>query len=521
MEERYIAAADLGSSQTRLTVARINGDDIQIQYYGETASDGIRNSAVFNPKKAAEPLRKLISEAENELNIKILQVVVGLPRCDVRQENNSAKALRAVPDECISETEVEELKAIAQDDYPNIDPEKETLYGAVAQSFDCDDNFQIVENEIVGMVSREFTGNFKLFIGKKSPTKAIDKVFNNLEVAVAKKIFTPDALAKAVLTEDEKESGVALIDFGGGAASVTIYKGKILRHYASIPFGGKTITDDIKNECTISEELAENIKLAYGACMPDRLQTLSEKILQIEGEENMTGPKQIPVKYMSEIITCREQEIIDALLYEIQQSGLADALRSGIVVTGGGARMANLLPFIKECSGYDARVGRPRHLFSMSGCPEANSATAVTSLGMILTAKADPRLNCIDAREDVAPAAEEVPVPEAEEVLEDGPEMQEEQTAEVPGTAATEPAGAEAAAENAEPQEEQPTDLFGQPQEEPAAEKGGWWSRRKKQKPVKEKKQEKQHRGSLLGVQWKHIVDKMEDIYNEAGKEEV
>ena len=93
MEERYIAAVDLGSSQTRLTVARINGDDIQIQYYGETASDGIRNSAVFNPKKAAEPLKKVISEAENELNIKILQVVVGLPRCDVRQENNSASIL--------------------------------------------------------------------------------------------------------------------------------------------------------------------------------------------------------------------------------------------------------------------------------------------------------------------------------------------------------------------------------------------------------------------------------------------
>lgn len=520
MEERYIAAVDLGSSQTRLTVARINGDDIQIQYYGETASDGIRNSAVFNPKKAAEPLKKVISEAENELNIKILQVVVGLPRCDVRQENNSATATRSVPDECISETEVEELKAIAQDDYPNIDREKETLYGAVAQSFDCDDNFQIVENEIVGMVSREFTGNFKLFIGKKSPTKAIDKVFNNLEVAVAKKIFTPDALAKAVLTEDEKESGVALIDFGGGAASVTIYKGKILRHYASIPFGGKTITDDIKNECTISEELAENIKLAYGACMPERLQNLSEKILQIEGEESMTGPKQIPVSYMSEIITCREREILDALLYEIQQSGLADALRSGIVVTGGGARMANLLPFIKECSGYDVRVGLPRHLFSLSGCPEANSATAATSLGMILSAKADARLNCIDAREDAAPSGEDVSMTE-QSVAEDPEVPDMENTAEIPGPDAG--TDHEEAAENPATQEddEQDRDLFGQPAAEKSGKSGGRWPWNKKNpKPAKEKKQEKQ-KGSLLGVQWQHIVDKVENIYNEAGKEEV
>ncbi len=399
MEERYIAAIDLGSSKIRLTVAKINGNDIQIQYYRETPSDGIRNSAVFNPKKASEPVKKLIDDAEKELNIKILQAVVGLPRCDVRQENNSAKAIRSVPDDSITESEVEELKSIAQDDYPNIDLDKETLYGAVAQSFDCDDNFQIVESEIVGMVSREFTGNFKLFIGKKSSEKAIDKVFNNIEIAVAKKVFTPDSLAKAVLTGDEKESGVALIDFGGGATSVTIYKGKLLRHYACIPFGGKAVTRDIKNECTISEDLAENIKLAYGACMPDRLQTLSEKILQIEGEEGMTGPKQIPVKYLSELITSREKEIVDAMLYEIQESGLADALRSGIVITGGGAEMANLVSFIKECSGYDVRLGYPRHLFSISGCPEAGTAAAATSLGMILSAKADRNLNCIDPAE--------------------------------------------------------------------------------------------------------------------------
>lgn len=487
MDERYIAAVDLGSSKIALTVAKISGNDIQILYYKESPSAGIRNSAVFNPQKAAEPIRKAISNAEEELNIKILQAVVCLPRCDVRQENGSANAQRSMPDECISTEEVEELKSIAQDSYPNIDSEKESIYGAVAQSFDCDDNFQIVESEIVGMVSRDFIGNFKLFIGKKSSVKTIDKVFNNLGIAIAKKYFTPDAVAKAVLTEDEKDSGVALLDFGGGATSVTIYKGKILRHYACIPFGGKTVTGDIRNECTISEELAENIKLAYGACMPDKLQTLSEKIIQIEGEEGMTGPKQIPVQYMSEIITSRIHEIVDAMLYEIQQSGLADALRSGIVVTGGGANLANLLPYIKECSGYNVRLGLPRPMFSSSGCPLVRDTSATTCLGMVLSAKSEPLLNCVDP-------AEIYDSEEAEDIAEEV--VPSEAGAREPGEEVTEKVPEEKLVETTETAA--PTET--------------------KSVDDKGKEAEKNKSGNFITVQWNNLMNKIEKLYDNSGK---
>ncbi|MBQ9173851.1 MAG: cell division protein FtsA [Bacteroidales bacterium] len=397
MEERYIAAVDLGSSKIALTVAKISGEDVQILYYRERPSDGIRNSAVFNPQRASAPIKEAIAEAENELKIKIMQVVVGLPRCDVRQEIANAKVDRTDPEESISVEEVEGLKSLAQDEYPLQNPDKEELYGAIAQSFSDDENFQLIESDIIGMISQTFEGNFKLFIGKKSSVKTIDKVFNALGIAIAKKYFTPGTISKAVLKDDEMENGVALIDFGGGATSVTIYKGRILRYYAAIPFGGAVITSDIRSECSISESLAENLKLAYGACQPDRLQSLDEKIIQIEEEE--MGYKQIPVKYLSEIITAREKEIIDAILYHIQESGLADSLRSGVVITGGGANMANLANYIKELSGYNVRKGIPRHLFSAHGCQGVYETSATGSLGMILAAKADGLINCIDAPE--------------------------------------------------------------------------------------------------------------------------
>jgi cell division protein FtsA len=195
------------------------------------------------------------------------------------------------------------------------------------------------------------------------------------------------------------ENGVALIDFGAGCTSVSIYHGNIMRHYASIPFGGKNITDDIKSECQISERLAENIKMAFGACMPDKLQSLSEKIIHIRS--NSTEPdKQLPVKYLSEIITARVEEIMTAILYEIQESGFADMLRSGIVITGGVAQCANICNFINDISGYKVRTGYPKHLFSHQGCEGITDTTAATSIGLLLAAKNSANVNCIIANEE-------------------------------------------------------------------------------------------------------------------------
>ena len=118
MEERYIASIDLGTSKLGLCVARVKGDDVQVVYYKETPSAGIRGSVVANPMKASLPLKKAIQEAEDELMIKILQVVVGMPRSDVRQETATGGIVRSNPDEYITEEEVENLKAMALESYP-------------------------------------------------------------------------------------------------------------------------------------------------------------------------------------------------------------------------------------------------------------------------------------------------------------------------------------------------------------------------------------------------------------------
>lgn len=415
MQQKTIAAIDLGTSKFSIAVAQISGNDVEIIFYREYPAAGIRNSFVFNPKQASEKLKAAIKEAEDALHIKIRQAVVGLPRYSVHQKAASGTLPRNEPDEYISRDEIETLKDLALSSYPLEDERREVIYGAVAQSFSTEEEIQLVEEDVIGTISSSVTGNFKIFIGDRSRTGAIDKVFNDLSIALARKYFLPDTTSSIVLSQEEKVNGVALIEMGAGVTSVSIWHGGIMRYYAAIPFGGNTITGDIRIECGISEVLAENIKLAYGSCLPTRLASLSDKVLQIRYEDRPI--KEIPVKYLAEIISARTREILDAIFYEIQQSGMQDILRSGIVLTGGGAKLIGLASLVKDMSGYNVRLGYARHLFSASGCNGVYGTGATGAIGMVLAAKNDDLQDCVDPLEIPAPHAieeepDEVPEPD-------------------------------------------------------------------------------------------------------------
>ncbi len=540
MEERYIASVDLGTSKLAVCVARIQDQNVEVIYYKESPSLGIRYSYVLIPGKVKEEVRKAISEAQQALRIKIQQVIVGLPRWYVRQETASASMTRPEPDDLIQESEIKALKSMALESYPLEDSTKEVIYGAVAQSFSTEDSINEPENDIVGMAAETLEGNFKVFIGNRRYSSNIDSVFNDLGIAIAKKYFTPGITAKAVLKSEQMENGVALIDIGAGVSSVTIFKDKIMRFYAAIPFGGNSVTNDIKSECNFSFELAENIKKAYGACMPNKLSSLGEKSIQIVDEDGNTTA-QVSVKYISEIITARMKEIIEALLFRIQESGFAseEDLRAGVVVTGGGAELVNCANYIKELSGYTVKVGRPRKLFSCEGCPEASETSAATSMGMILSARNDRFLNCVNeamARNMTVPQTGSAEIPEekeeatpVQEVVEDIPET---------GTVIV---GVEEVIRQKETRQEEPEDDYdpysqtnhptieetvasGREEEDergvfdpPTPEEIKEYKNRKREKKEKEKK----HR-SLFNFTWtKHIKETVAELYDDMNNEEV
>lgn len=399
MDERYIAAIDLGSHKIALSVAEINGQNVQFIYYGEIPSRGIRNSEVQNLTKASAQVDQLISRAEKDLKLKIHQAVINLPRWRIRQEDATACLTRSNSDSPITEEEIDFLKSESRS-YPLTDEKKEDIYDIIAQSFAADDYIQADVDDIVGTVCETLEGNFKAYIGDRRKSRNAESVLSSLGRVASFKVFTPEHTAEAVLSDEEKTNGVALIEIGAEVTSVSVFSQGIMRYYSSIPFGGRNITDDIRLECGISDTLAENIKLAYGVCMPDKLQTLKDKIIQIDNTASGTI-KQLSVKYLSEIITARLKEIIQASLYMIQESGFADSLISGVVATGGVAQTANLAAFIKELSGYEVRIGYPlRQRFSYTECPDIAESSSASIVGMVLHAKEDSHLNCLTAQKE-------------------------------------------------------------------------------------------------------------------------
>lgn len=434
--EQHIVAIDLGTSKIALIVAKIYGDDVQVVYYKETASAGIQYSGVSNMVQACTPLTHLVKDAEEALNIKINHAVIGMPKWPIRQESNSGKIMDRGDYTEILQEDVDNLKRFAQETYPLQSVEREAIYGAVAQSFSDGESFQIKEADIVGMSSDVLEGHFKIFIGKRKELMNADSLLAKAGLSAVKKYFNADATAQVVLNETEMENGVALVDIGGGSTSVTIYHDSIMRHYASIPFGGKNVTQDIKSELQITERLAENIKLAFGACIPEKLQNMSEKVLRIV-DNNTDQDKQVPVKYLSEIITARMEEIIEAVLYEIKESGLAEHLRCGIVITGGAAQTANLGMLINEMSGYKVRIGYPRKDVSEYDVDGTHETSASSALGLLMAALRDNMVSCaVDMYEpesrpiEVETKKEEEPVEEVE-VIEDTEEVAEEMEEEI------------------------------------------------------------------------------------------
>ncbi len=398
-EDRYIAALDFGSSRIALSLAQIDGGNINIIYYRDLPSTGVRNSAIVNETQVSKTVRALVAEAEETLGLKITQAVVGLPRTGI-SIRDITQSLDSVNEESpIEEKDIIDLKNFISETYASEEDSQLCVYNAVAQSYSNGDDINLSEEDIIGTAGNELTGNFKIFLGPRKPLVKIGKVMRMSDLVSAGEYFTPDTIGKAVLNADEADNGVAVIDLGGGCTSVSIFTGGILRHCASIPFGGKSITSDIKTECNISEAIAENIKLGYGACMPERLLNMTDKQLLLRSGTSEPD-KRLGVKYLSEIITARAEEIMEAIIYEIDRSGLAKQIPSGVVITGGGAELVNLNLLITKMSGYSVRLGLPCNVIGEANCGGAFETDAANLIGLIRAAAGDGVANCAVTRSD-------------------------------------------------------------------------------------------------------------------------
>jgi len=295
----------------------------------------------------------------------------------------------------------------------------EEIIHVLPQEFKVDSQADI--KEPIGMYGGRLEANFHVVVGQVSSIRNIGRCVKSAGLDLSDITLEPLASAAAVLSVEEKEAGVALIDIGGGTTDLAIFKDGIIRHTAVIPFGGNVITDDIKEGCSIIEKQAELLKIKFGSAWPgENKETEIVSIPGLRGRE----PKEITLKNLSKIIHARVQEIIEHVYLEIKNYGHETAkgkLIAGIVLTGGGAQLKHLRQLVEYITGMDARVGFPNEHLAGDSDEALSSPAYATAVGLLMEGlnkefKEEGVLEEViedagNAQEETPKAQEEVPRP--------------------------------------------------------------------------------------------------------------
>jgi len=376
-KEKIVAAVDIGTTKIVSLVGRLNEQGkLEVLGINQTPSKGVKRGVVLNIEETVNAIQTTSSEAFQQSGIEFNEVFVGIAGQHIKSVKNRGYINRDSYDVEITRDDLQNLI----DDMHKIpvDVGEEILH-VLPQSY-------IVDNETgvknpVGMFGKRLEANFHIVIGQISSARNIEKCINRVGLDVKQLVLEPLASSAAVLTDDEKEAGVALVDIGGGTTDVAVYYDDVIRHTAVIPFGGNVITRDIKEGCAILQRQAESLKVQFGSALGDLAQ--EDKVVTIPGISGRE-PKEISFRSLAFIIQSRMEEIIDAVSFEIENSGYMDNLSAGIVLTGGGSMLKHLNQLVKFKTGMDVRLGFPGEMMAADSSDEINQPMFSTSVGLLL-----------------------------------------------------------------------------------------------------------------------------------------
>ena len=374
--EQIIVGLDIGTTKIACLVGKKNEyGKLEILGSGKAESVGVRRGVVSHITPAVEAIKKAVEDAKLDSNCEIEVVNVGIAGQHIKSlQHRGVITLENLEDEIISK----DVDALIDDMHKLQLPPGESIIHVLPQDYIVDNESGI--KDPVGMSGIRLEANFHIITGLMSAIQNIYKCVRKADLEVAELTLEPLASAESVLSEEEKEAGVALVDIGGGTTDVAIFQDGIIRHTAVIPFGGNIITDYIKDGCTIIRKQAEQLKVKFGSALASENQ--ANDIVVIPGLSGRQ-PKEISVKNLAHIIQARMEEIIEQVFFEVRNSGFERKLIAGIVVTGGGAQLKHLPQLFEYLTGMDTRIGFPtEHL--ASGNEGVSSPMFSTGVGLVL-----------------------------------------------------------------------------------------------------------------------------------------
>ena len=371
-----VVGLDIGTTKIACLVGRkTDHGKIEILGIGKAPSLGVSRGVVSNIEKTVQSIRSAVEEAEAKSGIEINVVNVGIAGQHIKSLQHRGMITRDSIEEEISQKDVDEL---IDDMYKLVMMPGEEIIHVLPQEYIVDRQPGI--KDPIGMSGVQLEANFHIITGQMAAARNIFKCVHKAGLEVSELILEPLASSSAVISEEEKEAGGALVDIGGGTTDIAIFHDGIIRHTSVIPFGGNVITEDIKEGCTIMQRQAELLKTKFGSAVTQTTQ--ENEVVCIPGLRGR-DPKEISVMNLANIINARMSEILEHIYFEIKNSGYEKKLIGGIVVTGGGSQLKHMNQLIEFTTGMDSRVGYPNEHLSSSTNISVTSPLFATGVGLV------------------------------------------------------------------------------------------------------------------------------------------
>lgn len=378
-----VVGLDIGTTKICVTVGRRSEHGkIEILGMGKAESAGVTRGVVSNIQKTVQAIMQAVEEASAQSNVDVKIVNVGIAGQHIKSLQHRGILTRK---EFNTEIQRKDIDKLIEDMYKLLMPPGEEIIHVLPQEFTVDNEPGI--KDPIGMAGVRLEANFHIISGHVSAVKNILKCVSNADLETQELILEPLASSESVLSDEEKEAGVVLVDIGGGTTDVAIFHEGIIRHTAVIPFGGNSVTEDIREGCSVMRNQAELLKTRFGSALAD--ENKENEIICVPGLRGRE-PKEISVKNLAYVIQARMEEIIEHVYYEIKSSGYEKKLIAGVVITGGGAQLKHLPQLVEFVTGLDSRIGYPNeHLAKNEVLPksvyeELKSPMYATGIGLLI-----------------------------------------------------------------------------------------------------------------------------------------
>ncbi len=378
-EQPIIVGLDIGTTKIAVIAGRKNDfGKLEILGFGRANSNGVKHGQVLNIDETIKAIQTALENCyASNPNLEVAEVYVGIAGHHIKSLQTRGDIVRQDSENEISQREIDQLIA---DQYKTYIPAGDQIIDVIPQEFTVD-NFQNISNPI-GYGGIKVGANFHIITGDKNAIRNIKRSVEKSGLVTKDLVLQPLASSAAVMAQEDLETGIAIVDIGGGTTDLAVFYEGVLKHTAVIPFAGENITNDIKTGLGVLRAQAEQMKVQFGSALANEAKT--NAYITIPGLRGMPA-KEISVKNLANIIQARMSEILDFVTYHLKQVGLDNKmLNGGIILTGGGSQLKHLIQLTEYATGLNARVGLPNEHLAPGHIEELAKPTYATCLGLIL-----------------------------------------------------------------------------------------------------------------------------------------